>query len=75
MPTVVESKIKPKDNYLLAALPAEVFDRLLPDLKPVTMPLGKVIYESGSQLEHVYWLSFRSTSWRMVPRRNFRSRR
>jgi CRP-like cAMP-binding protein len=55
MPTVVESKIKPKDNYLLAALPAEVFDRLLPDLKPVTMPLGKVIYESGAQLEYVYF--------------------
>jgi len=55
MPTVVESKIKPKDNYLLAALPAEVFDRLFPDLKPVTMPLGKVIYESGAQLEYVYF--------------------
>jgi CRP-like cAMP-binding protein len=48
-------KIKPKDNYLLAALPAEVFDRLVPDLMPVAMPLGKVIYESGSQLEHVYF--------------------
>jgi len=52
-----ETTIKPapKDNRLLAALPAEVFDRLLPDLKPVTMPLGKVIYESGAELEHVYF--------------------
>jgi CRP-like cAMP-binding protein len=50
-----KTKIKPEDNYLLAALPAEVFDRLLPDLKPVTMPLGKVIYESGAQLEYVYF--------------------
>jgi CRP-like cAMP-binding protein len=55
MPAGVEPKIKPKDNFLLAALPAEVFDRLLPDLKPVTMPLGEVIYEPGAQLEHVYF--------------------
>jgi CRP-like cAMP-binding protein len=48
---------KPKDNSLLAALPAEVFDRLLPDLKPVAMPLGRVIYESGAELEHVYFPS------------------
>jgi CRP-like cAMP-binding protein len=49
------TRIKHKDNRLLAALPAEVFDRLLPDLKLVTMPLGKVIYESGAELEHVYF--------------------
>lgn len=48
-------KIKPEDNRLLAALPAEVLDRLRPDLKPVAMPLGKVIYESGTELEHVYF--------------------
>ena len=47
--------IKPQDNYLLAALPAEVFDRLLPDLTPVAMPLGRVIYESGAELEHIYF--------------------
>jgi CRP-like cAMP-binding protein len=50
-----ETKIKPEDNRLLAALPAEVLDRLRPDLKPVAMPLGKVIYESGAELEHVYF--------------------
>ena len=57
MPAVLESKtkIKPQDNYLLASLPAASFNRLLSDLKPVTMPLGKVIYESGAQLEHVYF--------------------
>lgn len=48
-------KPKPEDNLLLAVLPTEVFDRLLPDLTPVTMPLGKVIYESGAELEHVYF--------------------
>ncbi len=57
MPAGLEpkTKIKPQDNYLLAALPAEVFDRLLPELKPITMPLGKVIYEPGVELDHVYF--------------------
>jgi len=50
-----ETKIKPEANRLLAALPAQVLDRLRPDLKPVAMPLGKVIYESGAELEHVYF--------------------
>jgi len=45
----------PTRNRLLAALPAEVFDRLLPDLVLAPMPLGKVIYESGAELEHVYF--------------------
>jgi CRP-like cAMP-binding protein len=36
-------------------LPAEVFDRLLPNLKPIALPLGKVIYESGVELDHVYF--------------------
>jgi CRP-like cAMP-binding protein len=57
MPRGIELKTatRPTDNWLLAALPANVFDRLLPDLKPVAMPLGKVIYEAGAQLEHVYF--------------------
>jgi CRP-like cAMP-binding protein len=50
-----KTKTIPKDNLLLAALPAEVFDRLLPNLKPVALPLGKVIYESGVELDHVYF--------------------
>ncbi len=48
-------KIAPTDNHLLAALPADVYDRLLPDLQLVLMPLGKVIYEPGAVLEHVYF--------------------
>ena len=42
-------------NRLLAALPSPVFNRLLPDLRLVSMPLGKVIYESGNELAHVYF--------------------
>ena len=57
MPTGLapKTKITPQDNYILAALSADVFDRLLPDLQPVAMPLGKVIYESGAVLDHVYF--------------------
>lgn len=48
-------KTRIKDNCLLAALPSDVFDRLLPDLKLVPMPLGKVIYESCVEMDHVYF--------------------
>ena len=47
--------VAPSHNRLLAALPAEVYARLLPDLEPISMPLGKVLYESGAQLEHIYF--------------------
>jgi len=53
MPDPVE--MTPTHNRLLASLPADVFDRLRPDLALVPMPLGKVIYESGIELEHVYF--------------------
>src|SRR5712692_10398636 len=45
----------PKQNHLLSVLSATDFDRLLPDLKLVSMPLGKVIYESGAELRQVYF--------------------
>ena len=46
---------KPHLNYLLAALPSEVLERLLPNLELVPLPLGKVLYESGDTLRHVYF--------------------
>jgi len=45
----------PLDNHLLAALPAEVQDRLFPHLELIPLPLGKVLYESGDTLRHVYF--------------------
>ena len=45
----------PNQNHLLAALPAEIFDRILPHLELVSMPLGEVLYESGCQLQYVYF--------------------
>jgi CRP-like cAMP-binding protein len=45
----------PKQNHLLAALHTPEYGRLLPDLEQVPMPLGLVLYESGGQLQHVYF--------------------
>jgi CRP-like cAMP-binding protein len=46
---------QPQQNQLLAASPAAVCDRLLPHLELVSLPLGKVLYESGDALRHVYF--------------------
>jgi CRP-like cAMP-binding protein len=45
----------PTQNRLLAALPATEYERLLPHLELVPMPLGEVLYESGGRLQHVYF--------------------
>ena len=45
----------PQLNHLLAALPAEERERWLPSLEHVELPLGDVLYESGSTLTHVYF--------------------
>ena len=45
----------PRQNRLLAVLPIAEFKRLFVDLELVPLPLGDVLYESGSQLQHVYF--------------------
>ncbi len=47
--------ITPLQNHLLAALPAEVQDRLFPHLELVPLALAQVLYESGDALRHVYF--------------------
>jgi CRP-like cAMP-binding protein len=51
MPSVSD----PRQNYLLRALPPQEWERLQPNLEPVTMPLGQVLYESGAHMRHVYF--------------------
>jgi CRP-like cAMP-binding protein len=46
---------QPQQNHILAALPRADRERLLPHLERVTMPLGKVLYESGEQLTYAYF--------------------
>ena len=45
----------PKANKLLAALPQENYDELVPNLQPLSMPLGLSVYESGGAQGYVYF--------------------
>ena len=45
----------PRSNRLLAALPDADWQRWLPQLEWVAMPLGQVLHESGATLNHVYF--------------------
>src|SRR5476651_290238 len=47
----------PKTNHMLASLPDEDYQRLLPHLESVALPLGWALYESGGRLDHVYFLT------------------
>ncbi|MEQ8514568.1 MAG: Crp/Fnr family transcriptional regulator [Chromatocurvus sp.] len=46
---------RPEQNGLLAALPVESRDRIFPYLEETEMPLGKVLYEPGDKIRHVYF--------------------
>ena len=45
----------PKQNHLLAALPVAEFEALAAHLELVPLPLGKMLYEPGGQLQHAYF--------------------
>lgn len=45
----------PRQNHLLAALPAMEFERLAAHLELVPLPLGEMLYEPGEQLKHAYF--------------------
>ncbi|HEX8139725.1 MAG TPA: Crp/Fnr family transcriptional regulator [Pyrinomonadaceae bacterium] len=45
----------PVENRLLAALPADTYERICPHLERVSFKLGEVLYESGGHLDHVYF--------------------
>ena len=45
----------PLDNKLLALLPRDHFDRLLPHLSTVLLQQGAVLYESGDEVDQVYF--------------------
>jgi CRP-like cAMP-binding protein len=44
-----------RHNHLLAALPEADWQRWLPQLEAVELPLGHVLYEPGDTLSHVYF--------------------
>ncbi len=45
----------PSENRLLVALPYEIYQSLLPDLEPISLPFKKVLYESGELIDYVYF--------------------
>jgi CRP-like cAMP-binding protein len=45
----------PRQNHLLAALPAAIYERLLPDLEQIPLKLGWALYESGTEQDFVYF--------------------
>src|SRR5476649_1060866 len=51
----MSSPHSPKQNHLLAALPADDYTRLASDLELTPMPLGWAVYESGDQMGYVYF--------------------
>ena len=55
MPVPVLNPGLPLDNKLLAALPRDHFDRLLPHLSTVSMQQGLVLFEAGDEVDQVYF--------------------
>ena len=47
----------PGQNHLLAALPDEAYERLLPGLEPVALPLGWTVHGAGERQKHLYFLT------------------
>jgi CRP-like cAMP-binding protein len=45
----------PKKNHLIAALPDAEWKRWQPNLEPIELSLGQVLYESGGTMSHVYF--------------------
>lgn len=43
------------DNQLLAALPAEEYEHLVPHLEVVTLPAKKILWQPGDRLNYVYF--------------------
>jgi len=47
----------PRQNHLLAALPAEDYARLLPDLEPVPLAPGRTLHAGGDRRKHLYFIT------------------
>ena len=47
----------PRQNRLLAALSGDEYERLLPCVQPVALPLGWIIHRAGDHEDFLYFLS------------------
>lgn len=50
-------------NRILSALPDEEFERLQPKLRPISFPMGEIIYHPEQPIENVYFVSRGIISW------------
>lgn len=46
----------PISNHLLAALPSDEYERLTPHLRPIHLSRNRILYESGDEVRHAYFL-------------------
>jgi CRP-like cAMP-binding protein len=53
----VSAQHTPRQNHLLAALPLEDYERLLPDLEPVSLRQGWTVHGAGDQEKNLYFLT------------------
>jgi len=53
----VSAACTPSQNHILAALPAEEYERLLPDLESVALPVGSTVYGADERERHLYFLT------------------
>jgi hypothetical protein len=53
----VSAQHTPRRNHLLAALPRADYERLLPDLDPVPLPLGCTVHRAGDRENYLYFLT------------------
>lgn len=54
---VLSAAHTPRQNHLLAALPPEDYERLLPDLEPVDLPLAWTVHHAGDREKYLYFLT------------------
>jgi CRP-like cAMP-binding protein len=53
----LSSVASPRTNILLGTLSQSDYDRLLPHLRPVSLPLGEVLYEAGDMIHTTYFIT------------------
>jgi len=50
---VLSAQHSPRQNHLIAALPQEAYERLLPNLEPVPLPVGWIVHTAGDPERHL----------------------
>ncbi len=51
----MDKRLLKDQNYLFHSIPDKEWGRLLPYVEPVSLPLGKVLYEPGMKMSYVYF--------------------